>query len=202
MKLNNKYYLLRHGEALSNVRQVVSSWPEKFHNPLTVKGKKQIRESVIKLQRKRIDMIFSSDLLRTRQTAQIVVRILNSGSKFDKSSTTFNMLKVVLDKRLREVGFGQLNARPAEELLYLGFEKERLGRSLKGSESYQDVLKRAYGFLGDIDKKYKGKHIVIISHQCPLWILENKVKGFSLAAGLKKNPEEKRIGKGEIRELN
>ena len=28
MKLNNKYYLLRHGEAKSNVKNVVSCWPE------------------------------------------------------------------------------------------------------------------------------------------------------------------------------
>ena len=213
MKLRNKYYILRHGEAISNVKQIVSSWPEKFKNPLTDNGKKQIKEAANKLQSKRIDLIFASDLLRTKQTANIVAKTLNLGLKFDKSSTTFKKIKVVLDKRLREVGFGAINGRPAEELLYLSFEKDRLKKSFKRSETYEGVLKRVFGFFKEIDKKYssphqkfgsggKGKNILLVSHQCPLWILENHVKGFSLAEGLKRNPLEKRIGRGEIRELN
>jgi broad specificity phosphatase PhoE len=187
MKLNNTYYLLRHGEAVSNIRQVVSSWPEKFKNPLTRHGKEMILVSAEILKDKHIDVIFASDLLRTKQTAQIVGKELNIMPKFDT--------------RLREVGFGAINSRPLEELFYLGFEKQRLKHSQKRSESYESVLKRVYGFLKDIDKKYQGKTILIVSHQCPLWILENKVKGFSLAKGLKMSPEEKRIDKGEIRKL-
>ncbi len=202
MQLHNTYYIFRHGEAVSNVKNVVSSWPETFRNPLTKKGVDQVKESAEKLKAKSINLIFASDLLRARQTAEIVVKILNSELKFDKSSTTFKKLKVVLDKRLREVGFGDLNGRPTEELLYLGFEKERLHHSIKNSETYKDVLRRVSDFLKTVDKKYKGKNILIVSHQCPLWILENEVDGFSLTAGLKRNPEGKRIGRGEIRELN
>lgn len=202
MKLNNKYYILRHGEAVSNIKSVVSSWPEKFRNPLTKNGREMIVGVAKKLKYKKINIIFSSDLLRTRQTAEIVVKILNSHSKSDKSSTTFKKLKVVLDKRLREVGFGQLNSKSTEELLYLGFERERLAHGLKKSETYASVLKRVSGFLKDVDKKYKDKTILIVSHQGPLWILANDVKGFSLEEGLKRNPEEKRIGRGEMRELN
>ncbi len=188
MKLNNKYYILRHGEAVSNLKGIVSSWPEKFKNPLTQKGREQIKEAAKKLKAKHIDLIFSSDLLRTKQTAQMVGKALKIKPKFDK--------------RLREVGFGMVNGRPAEELLYLSFEKDRLRHSFKRSETYESVLKRVANFLKDIETKCKGKNILIISHQCPLWILENDVKGFSLEDGLKMNSEEKRIGKGEIRKIN
>ncbi|MDO8530166.1 MAG: histidine phosphatase family protein [bacterium] len=188
MKLNNKYYILRHGEAMSNIRQVVSSWPEKFKNPLTKHGKEMVMSATEILKEKKIDLIFTSPLLRTKETAQIVGKELNMRPRFDK--------------RLREVGFGAVNGRPAEELLYLGFEKERLKKSIKRSETYKEVLERVYDFLRETDKKHKGKNILIVSHQCPLWILENKVKGFSLTEGLKRNPEEKRIGKAELRELN
>ncbi len=187
MKLNNTYYILRHGEAVSNVKQVVSSWPEKFKNPLTQHGKEMVMAAAEMLKEKKIDMIFTSPLLRAKETARIVGKELNIQPKFDK--------------RLREVGFGAVNGRPAEELLYLGFEKERLKNSIKRSETYGDVLKRVYAFLKETDKKYKGKTILIVSHQCPLWILENKVRGFSLVEGLKMNPKEKRIGKAEVREL-
>lgn len=201
MRLNNKYYFLRHGEAVSNKKQIVSSWPEKFHNPLTAKGRKQIREAAKNLKSKRISLIFASDLLRTKQTAQIIAKMLNSG-KFDKSSTTFKKVKVVLDKRLREVSFGDINGKSAEELLYLGFEKDRINKGIRKSETYTDVLKRVFDFFKDVNSNYRGENILIVSHQCPLWVLENKLDGFSLRDGLKRNPKEKRIGKGEIRELN
>jgi len=194
MRLNNKYYILRHGEAISNVESIVSSWPEKFNNHLTIRGREQIKEAVKKLKRltdekdKNIDLIFSSDLLRTKQTAKIVGQSLKVKPRFDK--------------RLREIGFGDLNGKSTEELLYLSFEKERLKHSFKKGETYENVLKRVYSFLKNIEKKYKDKNILIISHQCPLWILENKVNGLSLQEGLKKDPEEKRIGRGELRELN
>ena len=188
MKLNNKYYILRHGEAISNVKSIVSSWPEKFKNPLTFKGRKQVKEVTKKIKNKHINLVFSSDLLRTKQTAEIVSQKLKIKPKFDK--------------RLREIGFGYLNGRSAEELLYLNLEKERIDHSFQKSETYESVLKRVYNFLRDVEKKYKGKNILIISHQCPLWILENRVNGFSLAASLKKDPDKKRIGRGELRELN
>src|SRR5439155_894009 len=83
----------------------------------------------------------ASDLLRTKQTAQIVADALN--------------LKVSFDTRLREVGFGDLNGKPAEELLYLGFEKERLGKGLHSSETYEGVLNRVWEFFQEINAKYK-----------------------------------------------
>ena len=52
MKLNNKYYILRHGEALSNVKQVCSSWPEKFKNPLTKHGQEMVMAAAEMLKEK------------------------------------------------------------------------------------------------------------------------------------------------------
>ena len=42
--MNNTYFILRHGKARSNKEQFVSSWPEKVHNPLTQKGRQQIKK--------------------------------------------------------------------------------------------------------------------------------------------------------------
>jgi broad specificity phosphatase PhoE len=188
MKLRNKYFLLRHGEAKSNAKNIVSSWPETFKNPLTANGKQQIKAAAEKLTHKNVDFIFASDLLRTKQTAEIVAKKLK--------------LEVKFDTRLREISFGDLNGRPAEELLYLGFEKDRVKHGLKRSEDYKDVLKRVLEFIKDIDKKHKGKTILIVSHQCPLWILQNRVEGYTLAQGLKRYPKEKRIFRGELRQLH
>jgi len=187
MKLNNKYYLLRHGEALSNVRQVTSSWPETFENPLTEKGREQVQTAAKELEGKHIEMIFASDLLRTKQTAGIVGQILNVVPK--------------LDIRLRETGFGELNGKPAEELLYGIYIRERAKGSVQNNEPYENILRRLMEFFEEINSSYSSKNILIISHQAPLWVLENWIRGKSVEEAVKYDKTHKRIGKGEIREL-
>ncbi len=188
MKLNNKYYILRHGQAVSNVKEVVSCWPEKFENPLTERGVAMIEKAADELKGKKINFIFASDLLRTKQTAEIVSRSLNN-------------MEIEFDERIREFNFGAFNGGPLSN--YLGFEtdKERISKRMPEGENYSDLLGRVYDFLQDIDKKYKNKVILIISHECPLWLLESKVKGLTLEEAVKISPDE-RIHKGQIRELN
>lgn len=189
MKLKNKCYLLRHGEALSNVNQVISSWPEKFENPLTERGIGMIKEAAEKLLGKQIDLIFSSDLLRTKQTSEIVGETLKIEPEFDK--------------RLREISFGIMNAGPISDLdVKFKKEEERINKSMPEGESYEDVLKRVRDFLEDIDKKNKGKNILVVSHECPLWVLEGFIKGWTLPETLVQIPREERIHKGQIKELN
>ena len=188
-KLNNTYYILRHGEALSNIKHMNSSWPEMFRNHLTPKGVNQVKESVQKLINKKVnvDFIFYSDLLRTTQTAEIASKMLK--------------VKPRIEKRLREIDFGTANGKPIEELLYMSFAKKRINHTFKRGETYYHVLRRVLSFLKEIDSRYKGKTILLISHQATLWILENRVEGYSLKEGIKRVPKEKRIGKGELRLL-
>ncbi len=192
MELNNKYYLLRHGEALSNVEKICSSWPEQFENPLTEHGVAMIEESAQKLKDKKVDLIFASDLLRTKQTAEIVGKTLN--------------LKPEFDARLREISFGIFNYRSVEDFeKHFGSQEERVKGKVPGGENYDEVLKRVYDFLMEIDVKYKGKTILIVSHQAPLLLLFGKVKGYSIVKSIE-NIEtiftEKRIKKGDLVELN
>ena len=189
MKLNNKYYILRHGEAMSNVEQVISSWPETFENPLTDHAKETIQKSAQKLKDKHINLIFASDLLRTKQTAEIVAKELN--------------LKVEFDTRLREINFGDLSGKPIvllDDMFHS--EAERISNAMPGGETYEQVTARTREFLKDIDVTYSGKTILIVSHESVLWMMECIAKDISLEEGLKTIPREKRIHKGEIRELN
>jgi len=189
MKLKNKYYILRHGEALSNIKNIVSCWPEKIKNPLTKKGKETIKESAEKLEGKSIDLIFTSPLLRTQETAEIVAKKLK--------------LKVKIDKRLREMGFGVLDLCSVEKLWdYFKSEEVRIAKKAPKGEIYPEILERLMSFLKDTDKKYKGKTILIVSHEGPLFLLQGKLEGLSIKQTIKKYPFGKRIHKGEIRELN
>lgn len=187
MKFNNNYYILRHGEAKSNVKNIISCWPEKFRNPLTERGRKQIRAAAKKLEN--IDLIFASDVLRTKQTAEIIARELKAKVKFDK--------------RLREYKVGVLNGESTAKLREQLPSIKRFTEKPKGGETYVDIENRVYNFLKEINSKHKGKDILIISHQLPLIWLELKTKHSSKKELVKQYyaNKEKRIKTGELRKL-
>lgn len=191
MKLNNKYYIMRHGQAISNVRAICSCWPEKFHNPLTKLGRQMVKESAEKLEKTgaRIDLIFNSPLLRCRQTAAIAGKIFKIRPK--------------IDKRLREIGFGKFNGKNLGGMWKsFDHEAERIHKGADGGESYAEILDRMMKVVEDIEKKYKGKNIMLVSHEGPLFLLQGKVMGLSFKETIGQFPLEKRIHKAEIRELN
>lgn len=197
MKLNNQYFILRHGESLRNVEKIASCWPEKIKSPLTDKGINQIKKAAKNLKKKKIDLIFSSDLLRTRQTAEIVSR--ETG------------IRVRLDKKLREVNVGILNNKPIDEigrfwdkerkLSPLEYCKKRFEIAPAKGENYFQLEKRMIGFLKETEKRYKGKNILIVSHQRPLTLLEKAVHNYSLKGLVKIFIGKKEIKTGEVRRL-
>ncbi|MDP2665023.1 MAG: class I tRNA ligase family protein, partial [bacterium] len=170
----NTYTLLRHGHSERQVLDIMSSWPEKKALPLTEKGIKQIEKAAKELKKKKIDLIFSSDLLRTKQTAEIVGKALG--------------VTPILEERLREWNVGVLNGKPLTDLGKVwGKPNEtseqhymrRFVEPLPEGESYSQVQKRVYEFLQDVEKKYKGKNILIVSHELPLTLLETTMRGLS-----------------------
>lgn len=189
MKLNNKYYILRHGEALSNARNIVSCWPEKFKNPLTLEGRKMAEDAAKKLKNKKIDLIFTSPLLRAKETAEIVNKALK--------------IKIRIDKRLKEICFGIFNSKASAEFEEC-FEntEERINNGAPRGESYKDVLERMIDFLKTTERKYKKKNILIVSHQAPLFLLEGYIKDFSLSETVKIILGEKMLKTGESKNLN
>ena len=167
MKLHNKYYIMRHGQAVSNVKNIVSCWPEKFKNPLTSLGREKVEESAKKIIGKNIDLIFSSDLLRTKQTAEIVGKFLG--------------IKPIFDKRLREQNSGVFNGESFQNLKHFFGERglRRFKIKPQKGETYIDIKKRMVNFLKSTDKKYRSKNILIVSHGKPIDLLEAAVRGIS-----------------------
>jgi len=180
---------MRHGQAVSNVKNIISCWPEKFKNPLTKKGVSQVKASAKGLPGKNIDMIFTSDVLRTKQTAHIVNGVLK--------------VKVKLDKRLREYNVSDFNTKSIMEFSsnYPNTQM-RFKNKPKNGETYVDIQKRVAGFLEEIDKKYKGKTILVVSHQLPLALLTAWWKNYSPKQTIDKFfRSNNRMVTAEVREL-
>lgn len=192
MKLINKYYILRHGLTTYKIKNPELTYPPLAGNltvKLSNKGKNQIKTVAKRLKKVGIDLIFSSDFYRTKQTAEIVAK-------------TLNIKKISFDKRLRDVNLGIYHGRP-KTTFYRDFpinSKNRFNKKPKNGESWNNVKKRMLNILREIERKYKRRKILIVSHGDPLWLLEGAVENLSLAKLLKKrknNPVEL----GELREL-
>jgi isoleucyl-tRNA synthetase len=193
----NEYFVLRHAESLKNIRGISSCWPEKNPFPLTEKGKRQAKAAAKTLKNKKIDLIFSSDLLRARQTAEIVAKELG--------------LTVKLDKRLREESVGVLNGRPIKEVgrfwdpdkkfSPIDYYKRKFEVSPKGGENYIGVEKRMLNFVKDMEEKYPGKNILIVSHERPITLLEKMIYGYDLEEFTGIIVNKKEIKTGEVREF-
>ncbi len=161
----NKYIFLRHGEAENNRINILSSWPEKKKYPLTLKGAKEIEKLIPWFKKKKIDLIFSSDLVRTEETARIIAGALGK--------------KIIYDKRLREHDFGIYNGRKVGDWTKLFSRKidRYLIRPANG-ENLSDVKKRMMEFLKFLDAKYEGKNILIISHGNPIMAAVGAYEGY------------------------
>jgi broad specificity phosphatase PhoE len=187
MKLNNTYYILRHGLSTSNTKSYFSAWPEKRISHLVPEGKKQIKKAGQFFKKVGLDLIFSSDMHRTKQTSAIISKITK--------------IKIIFNKGLREINPGIFNNTNNGD--YTHFFKNNAGRLNKRppkGENLIDCQKRMINVLKKIDKKYKGKKILIVSHGNPLWMLEAAVKNWNRAKLLKEYKN--RIMPGEYRKLN
>jgi len=187
MKLTNNYFIIRHGQAVSNKERFVSSWPEMRENPLTEKGEKQIQKTILKLNQEDIDLIFSSDLLRTQLTSEMIADALNLDLNFDK--------------RLREYDTGVFNNKTIEEWnKYFKNQAEKFTKTPPEGENRRDIRKRLTNLITEIDKQYNHKNILIVGHEDPLIILQAIIKGVP-EKELIQNWGKFRINPGEYREI-
>ncbi|MBI2644406.1 MAG: class I tRNA ligase family protein [Candidatus Wildermuthbacteria bacterium] len=192
----NTYYILRHGDSERQKTNVMSSWPEKKPLPLTSRGVREIQARAKQLKKKKIDFIFSSDILRTQQTAEIIGKELGIAPIFDKRLREWDM-GILNGKHIKE--YGKMFGRKGETALehYL----RRFEEPVPKGESWKDVQKRLYGLLQELEKKYDGKTVLVIGHELPLTLLEGLAKGLSREEVIKFR-EKKALHTAELRKLS
>ncbi|MBX9906684.1 class I tRNA ligase family protein [Patescibacteria group bacterium] len=166
-KSGNQYFLMRHGEAESNAADVVSTKKE-AHNPLTQKGIEQVEKVAGEYKDKKIDLIIHSGYERTKQTAEILQKHFNLPDS-----------AMIEDDRIGEMQIGpDFEGKTwAEHSALFPDWKSRYLTKIGNLENRRDVQKRVGEFLYDIDAKFKGKNILIISHAGPLFGLESVALG-------------------------
>lgn len=187
----NTYFLMRHGEAESNVANITSTKKDSV-NSITDFGRSQVEASAATLKTSGIDFIIASPFERTRQTAEIVQATLGLSPD-----------ALIFDDRLGEISLGEMDGSSVHE--YHSFLRANGGWCIarpEGGESWSDVKQRVGTFLYDIESKYVGKKILFIAHNSPLRMLGAVSSGATLGSTEFDHDEEgKQYGNAEVREL-
>jgi isoleucyl-tRNA synthetase len=194
----NNYWVMRHGEAESNMFDIIDSGQRKYLH-LTPRGKEQALAAAEKFKKelarehKKIDIIITSDITRTKDTEHIVASVLTGEEE-------------LVDTRLEEIHLGPTftgyrDEKYAQEYPTL---ESRFEHRPEGGESLRDVRMRLWGFLDDCEKKYKGKNILLISHDYPIWMMTHAAEAWSEKRAIEENKklEHGFIGFAEVRRLD
>ncbi len=141
-----------HGTSLDNEKEISSGW---YDVGLSELGSKQASELREQTKEKSFDIVYCSDLKRTRDSAKLAFE---------------GKAPIVLDARLRECNYGVYNAEPSAIVEPL--QEKCINSRFPEGESYEDVKVRISEFLDDLKKNHDGQHIAIVSHKAPQLALD------------------------------
>lgn len=173
-----KILLVRHGETTGDIED---RYGGSYDDHLTEKGRQQLAGTARQLAGRRIDKIYSSTLIRAKESAKIINAILETEIEF-------------LDD-LRERSYGVLGGLTKEEAQQkypeaVELHKDPANTDPKG-ESQEDFSKRVFNaFQSILEQKYET--IAIVSHGGPLKIILRHLN----------IPLPEKIGDGEIIETD
>lgn len=155
--MNNCYFLIRHGESKMNENGRHQGWISR--NPLTKRGILQAQETAEILANQKIDMIFSSPLLRAKQTAKIIGKRLGLPISFSQKLKDYRR-----SKSQEGLNISQYSILP-DFLIWK--EKTAVDEffSLPDGESMNGFYKRVSEFACFVDKSFTNKKIVIVAHE-------------------------------------
>ena len=153
-----RIYLVRHGRQNSSLCNV--------DVPLAEEGRRQACLVGKRLASYQIDAVYSSDLIRARETAEIIREEL---IKSDKNTSFSREEQIKVRKELREIDFGELEGMSDAEIKgkYKEFFAERDllidDLAFPGGECGRDVIKRVTKVLDE--QKVSGyENIVVVTH--------------------------------------
>ena len=160
-KSGNKYFVMRHGGTEANARGMVSFKNQKS-DELTKDGREQVKKTTQGLMNKKIDLIISSPFTRTKETSTILKE--NFGLRDEQ---------VIFDDRLHEINPGIFDEGDWVDYhnYVLQAEHKWFSHKIPKGESLKDVAQRTGEVLYEIENKYQGRNILIVTHGGPAWLL-------------------------------
>lgn len=151
--MTNTIYIVRHGQTEWNILGKTQGHGD---SDLTPKGREQAELLANSMTKYPIDYIYSSDLGRAYQTAEIIGNKLN--------------IEIEKTDALREMNFGTWEGRVIKDImeedpdLYHRWRNEPHLAKIPQGETLDQIKERTDAFIKEINEKYDGKHIVLVTH--------------------------------------
>jgi len=125
------------------------------------------------------------------------------GNTLDELTTIAKELgmPVEIDDDLGEIKVGDFSGKKEEEYhKVFPSALERFKKAPENGETLTDLTRRMHNAIFKLEKRFKDKKILIVSHGDPLWILEASLKGLT-KEGIAEFSKENYIKTGELREI-
>jgi glucosyl-3-phosphoglycerate phosphatase len=188
-RLANRFTVMRHGQSKANVAEIIVSCisnDRRGDYGLTDLGREQALAAGRGCGLPGNTVVCSSDFARARQTAQIVSAYLGAP-------------EVVIAEALRERCFGDWEgSATGNYALVWAADETNSARADHDVEPVAAVLDRTTGFIADLERRYSGRDILLVSHGDPLQILQ--------AGFLRMDPSRHRslppLEPGQVRQLH
>ncbi len=165
MDLKNTYYLIRHGECLSNLTRTNDSHGD-VSNVLTELGKEQMKNCAKSLGDTEIifEKIISSPFVRAVESAEILLRNIQ-----------IHDTDILPTDLLKEMDHGsETQGKPI-----VAFDNEILPDDLHkphgDGESYWDVRGRMFELISQLESEWEDKHLILVTHGTPIWMFYSVV---------------------------
>lgn len=147
-KLSMVYIIfVRHGQSTSNVMRVLSHDRDK--HPLTDLGKTQAEKAGIELSRVSVSKLFTSPVLRARETAEIIGKRIG--------------LRPLEDPRLTERYLGEFNNTKVPEGAH--WKIQLYSGNFRGVERWEEMQERMLSFMDSVRQE---EVVVAVSHHDPI----------------------------------
>ena len=147
-----------HSLTVDNERGLATGW---LGGALSARGRDLAEELGERRRDDGIDAVFASDLARSVETAEIAFAATD--------------IPVLLDWRLREIDYGELNGAPSEAI---ATERgRRVDLPFPGGESYREAVARVASFLDDVRCARAGERLLLIGHTATRWALDHLLDG-------------------------
>ena len=156
----NTFYIVRHGQTNWNI---LGKTQGHGNSDLTEKGEEQAFELAKTIKEYPIDYIYSSDLGRAVQTAEIV------GSQIG--------IDTYKTKSLREMGFGDWEGLLIDEIkkhhekTYETWRNTPHLVNIPNGETLDIIKDRVDRFINELNEKYDNKHILLVSHSVTVRVM-------------------------------
>ena len=184
-------YLIRHGETDWNKE---GKYTGQTDIPLNEIGRQQVREAANALKIHNPKVIYTSDLIRAVETAQLIAKELH--------------IPIIQDKRLREINQGEWEGLHISEIhsrygnQFISHRDNPLIVSAPNGESIAEVKTRVIDFLNEITVKHPSEQIVISSHGLVLGIIRTIAMDIPINKVFEFIPENAKIYQMEIQANN